>query len=137
MIAAWMKGHVLQVLVRSFPCEMQVLPVLRRTLERWLANNAVDSESRAAAVMATHEAAANAIEHGKCDKIELEGLLESDVIYIEVRADGSWQTPSNDNDERGRGLLLIEALMESVTIAKHSNCTSVQMRRHYGPITEV
>ena len=127
----------MQALVCSFPCEVEALPALRLTLEQWLLVNGIDEEARAAAVLAAHEAAANAIEHGECGQIELEGRLElQEVIYLEVRAGGRWKPMSAENDERGRGLQLIHGLMESVTIDTGPAGTSVRMHRRYRPITD-
>ena len=122
----------METLVRTFPCEVHELPTLRLTLEQWLLINDIDVETRAAAVIAAHEAAANAIEHGQCEELELEGRLEPEhSIYLEVRADGNWKPPSDSDDERGRGLMLIKGLMDSVTIDKYRDRTSVRMRRRY------
>jgi anti-sigma regulatory factor (Ser/Thr protein kinase) len=128
---------VVQELVRSFPCQVEALPVLRLTVEQWLVTNAIDVDTRAAAILAAHEAAANAIEHGQCGEIELEARLEPEhMIYLEVRADGTWKPPSTENDERGRGLQLIHGLMESVAIDTHPERTIIRMRRRYRPITD-
>ena len=87
--------------------------------------------------MAAHEAAANAIEHGQCNEIELEGRLEPEhTIYLELGADGTWKPPNTDNEERGRGLQLIHGLMESVTIDTDPDRTTIRMRRRYRPITD-
>jgi anti-sigma regulatory factor (Ser/Thr protein kinase) len=127
---------VLQALVRTFPCQVEELPVLRFALEQWLLMSGVDAETMSAALLATHEAAANAIEHGECEELELEGRLEpQQMISIEVRDGGSWKTPQAGSDERGRGLQLIHGLMESVTINQGSLGTSVCMRRRYRLIT--
>jgi anti-sigma regulatory factor (Ser/Thr protein kinase) len=127
----------LRELVRSFPCQIEALPVLRLTLEQWLFTNAIDVDTRSAAVLAAHEAAANAIEHGQCNEIELEGRLEPEhTIYLEVRADGTWKPPTTHDDERGRGLQLIHGLMESVTIDTDPDRTTIRMRRRYRPITD-
>ena len=126
----------MQALVRTFPCRAEELPVLRLALEQWLFTNGVDAETMSAAVLATHEAVANAIEHAECDDLELEGRLEpQQMISIEVRDGGSWKLPRDGNDERGRGLQLIHALMESVTITEDSLGTRVRMRRRYRLIT--
>ena len=126
----------MQTLVRTFPCEVHELPTLRLTLEQWLLVNDIDVDARVAAVIAAHEAAANAIEHGHCNEIELEGRLEPEhTIYLEVRADGNWRLPSNSDDGRGRGLTLINGLMDSVSVDTHPDCTSVRMRRRFRPST--
>jgi anti-sigma regulatory factor (Ser/Thr protein kinase) len=119
----------MQDVFRSFPCQVEALPVLRLALEQWLSVGGVDAEAMSAAVLATHEAAANAGEHSECDDLEVDGRLEArQMISIEVRDGGGWKTPQAGNDERGRGLQLIHGLMENVTVNAGSLGTSVRMR---------
>ncbi len=47
----------------ELPATLDVLPGLRRTLQRWLAAQDVSAEEAYDVVFASHEAAANIVEH--------------------------------------------------------------------------
>jgi len=51
-------------------------------------------------------------------------------VTLRVRDHGSWRAPRGQH--RGRGLKLIDALMEDVRIERGEDGTEVFMRRHIG-----
>jgi anti-sigma regulatory factor (Ser/Thr protein kinase) len=61
---------------------------------------------------------------------EVEGTLEGDCVVLRVRDFGSWRAPRGQH--RGRGLKLIDALMEDVRISRREDGTEVMMRRRIG-----
>jgi PAS domain S-box-containing protein len=115
------------------PAEPGSLAQLRRELNRWLAKrNASDKEIFELTVAAC-EAAANAIEHayglGEAD-FDVKVALDDDVVTIIVRDQGRWRAPRGSN--RGRGLQLIESLMDEMQVGRHEEGTEVKMSRRIG-----
>ena len=102
----------------TMPAEPVALAALRRSLRRWLAAcEATDDESNDI-VLACSEALANAIEHayGPGDaEVEMDAAFTGDKVSIVVRDFGRWREPRGEN--RGRGLSLIQAVMDSVSVA--------------------
>jgi len=58
---------------------------------------------------------------------EVEGRLEDSDVVLRVRDYGSWRPPRGSH--RGRGLRLINALMEDVQVDRGEGGTEVRMRR--------
>ncbi len=115
----------------TLPAEPLELGSLRRALRRWLAEcEASDSESYDI-ILACNEACANAIEHayGPGDAlVEINAALSGDEVAITVRDSGRWREARGDN--RGRGLALMETLMDSVNIVTAADTgTQVSMTR--------
>jgi PAS domain S-box-containing protein len=118
-------------LALTLPAEPLELGSLRRALRRWLAEcDASDSESYDI-ILACNEACANAIEHayGPGDAlVEIYAALSGDEVAITVRDSGRWREARGDN--RGRGLGLMETLMDSVNIVTAAGTgTQVSMTR--------
>jgi anti-sigma regulatory factor (Ser/Thr protein kinase) len=82
-------------------------------------------------VLACNEACANAIEHayGPGDAaVHIDAVLSGDEVAITVRDKGRWRASRGNN--RGRGLGLIETLMDSVHIVTDPDTgTEVSMTR--------
>jgi PAS domain S-box-containing protein len=112
------------------PAEPHVLAPLRHTLRRWLREIDASARDSYEILVACGEACANAIQHPYGAR---EGLLEVNLdvidgeVEITVRDAGSWRLPSTTDG--GRGLHLIEALMEGVEVESDSGGTVVRMRR--------
>ena len=76
------------------------------------------------------EAATNAIEHagsGGGQPFEVLGRLEGRQVDITVRDYGAWRPPREG--DQGRGLSLMQALMDSVEVTPTHEGTSVRLRR--------
>ena len=58
------------------------------------------------------------------------GAVEGDLVTLRVRDYGSWRAPRGQH--RGRGLKLIDALMEDVEIERGEDGTEILMRRRIG-----
>jgi anti-sigma regulatory factor (Ser/Thr protein kinase) len=113
--------------LRADPTE---LSRLRRLLMRWLRLTQASAQEIYDITIAAGEACANAIEHAygaKAARFEVEGTLEGDAVCLRVRDFGRWRAPRGEH--RGRGLQLIEALMEDVQIERGERGTEVRMRR--------
>jgi anti-sigma regulatory factor (Ser/Thr protein kinase) len=83
-------------------------------------------------LIAAGEAVANAIEHGHRDRPE--GIISMgatalvDRVHLTVADTGSWKTPQPAADSnRGRGITLMRALMNDVTIDPDAAGTTVQL----------
>ena len=112
--------------------EPTCLVELRRTLERWLSEAGADELERYDVVVACSEAATNAIEHayGPGDaRFEVECDLEPQerLVTIVVRDRGHWR--SARGRDRGRGLQLVEGLMDHVEVVRSDSGTEVRMSR--------
>ena len=104
----------------ELPADPTALQGMRRRLRAWLANRGVDPEEAADVVLAVSEACNNAIEHGYGDngggpvKVSL-AATESGVLRIVVEDHGTWRDDP-PSDERGRGIKLMQQLMDSTDI---------------------
>ena len=113
--------------------EPESLAQVRRGVGRWLrAAGATDTETYEALV-ACGEACANAIAHayppGEASYV-VEGRSHDGEIELRVRDFGSWRAPRAGS--QGRGLTLIEELMDDVEIERGSPGTTVRMRLAIG-----
>lgn len=114
----------------DLPAEPEALSSVRQSLERWLSEAGTSRRDTHAIKVACGEACANAIEHAyrpgdAAFRIEA-SRVNSDVLII-VRDFGGWREPRGT--DRGRGLPLMEALMDSVQVDPSSEGTTVQLRR--------
>jgi anti-sigma regulatory factor (Ser/Thr protein kinase) len=118
----------------TLPADPLTLASLRGEVRRWLTACEANDEERNDIVLACNEAFANAIEHayGPGDgSVEMEAALSEGEISITVRDFGRWREPRGNN--RGRGLSLIEAVMDSLTVVKGDReGTEVRMIRRLG-----
>ena len=121
----------------SFRAEPESLAPMRRALGRWLrAAGASDAETYETLV-AAGEACANAVAHaypaGEASYL-VEARRLDGVIDIQVRDFGSWRPPRAGS--QGRGLGLIEELMDEVEIDRGTAGTTLRMRRALSSATE-
>ena len=118
-------------MVLTLPAEPLELSSLRRALQRWLLECEASEADSYDIVLACNEACANAIEHayGPGDaSVHIDAAFSGHEVAITVRDHGRWREPRGDH--RGRGLGLIETLMDSVHIATHPDTgTEVSMTR--------
>src|SRR4029450_2800840 len=113
----------------SFQASPAELAGLREGLRTWLQEHAVDEEVVRSSVLAASEAASNAIEHGYgCDGkgvVTVMALLEDDGrLEMTVRDEGTWRD-ANGDDNRGRGLPIVDAL----AIERDDGATVLRMSR--------
>jgi anti-sigma regulatory factor (Ser/Thr protein kinase) len=112
----------------------------RQALRRWLAGWDWPRDEADDLVLATSEAVANSTEHAyPADRAKPDILLEATLLYgldgtsravISVSDGGRWQPPAADRGFRGRGLLLMRALTESVQFDTSGTGTKVTMISH-------
>jgi anti-sigma regulatory factor (Ser/Thr protein kinase) len=117
----------LHVVLPARPAE---LAGLRRRLVAWLDARGADEHERGDIVLATHEAAMNAVEHayGPGDaEVIVDGVLRDGVIEIAIRDSGRWR--ASRRDRRGRGEGIMEGAMDEVAIDRGERGSTVRLRR--------
>jgi serine/threonine-protein kinase RsbW len=116
---------------RELGAQPEELAPLRDDLRVWLAGNAVVGHDRDALVFACSEAVTNAIEHAYRDVaaglVWVSARMGADGVLVRVRDHGSWRPPG-ELEDRGRGLLLLDKLMDDVEV-DHGEGTTVTMRK--------
>ena len=122
-----------RLLSHSFTASPPELASLRDRLRTWLDEAGVDPEVVRSTVLAVSEAAANAMEHGyDCDPsgvITVMARLEDDgSLEISVRDEGGWRDHERV-DERGRGLPIIESIVDDLAVEREDGATTVRMTR--------
>jgi anti-sigma regulatory factor (Ser/Thr protein kinase) len=117
-------------LIVTIPTDLKRLSELRSVVSQWLVLEGIAEEPRAAVVLATHEAVVNAVEHSDAGEPALvRGRTTASTVEIEVRDHGRWKQGLNDDEERGRGLLIIAGLMDEVEVISDEGGTTVRMCR--------
>jgi anti-sigma regulatory factor (Ser/Thr protein kinase) len=117
-------------LTLRYPAESIQLVALRRALQRWLTEAGADPDEAYEVIVATSEAATNAIEHayGPTPSVfEVTCQDRDGVVEVSVRDWGVWR--SSRGHGRGRGLTLITGLMDEVEIVCGADGSSVTFRR--------
>jgi serine phosphatase RsbU (regulator of sigma subunit)/anti-sigma regulatory factor (Ser/Thr protein kinase) len=111
--------------------EPGALAELRRRLGAWLAQAGAGEQEAYDMVLASCEAAANAIGHayGPADAtFRVTARAEEGEVTIEVRDFGAWR-PEQRDPLRGRGLVVMGELMEEVSVTSDDEGTNVRLRR--------
>jgi GAF domain-containing protein/anti-sigma regulatory factor (Ser/Thr protein kinase) len=118
-------------LALDLPSEPSALRSLRALLRRWLAQADAAEVDVHAIVMACSEACTNAIEHAGAapdETISFEAVLHDSDVDVVVRDRGHWREGRPPSDQ-GRGLELIDALMDDVQLETTPEGTTVRLRR--------
>lgn len=117
------------------PAEATALPQLRRVLRNWLGQMGANEEEVYDLVLAVSEAAANVSEHayGPVEaQYQFTATVDEGDVQLVVKDFGQWRPPRGSN--RGRGLLLMNALAHDVAIRHTDKGTEVRLgRRLVGP----
>jgi anti-sigma regulatory factor (Ser/Thr protein kinase) len=112
------------------PADPEALPALRRRLGRFLHAAGASEDEVYEITLTVSEAACNAIEHayGPGDaSFEVEATVEDGEVEATVRDSGQWR--ERRDPQRGRGLKIIEGLMDGVEVSVERAGTVVRMRR--------
>ena len=106
---------------------------VRRHLAGWLRRSGASEEDVEIAQIACHEACSNAIEHGYAfgeGSFTIEAHMENGKVVLEVSDSGTWiDRPEGGLPHRGRGIALMEALMDAVQLSHDGAGTRVRMER--------
>jgi PAS domain S-box-containing protein len=104
---------------------------IRHQLAGWLQGAGVGEELVADIVLAVNEAVANSIEHGyqgrKPGKVRVNGDNDGARIHLKITDKGTWKPAAIDPGVRGRGLLLIRAVSDSLDLQTTAKGTTVAM----------
>jgi anti-sigma regulatory factor (Ser/Thr protein kinase) len=115
----------------SLPAEPESLAGLRRRLGRFLAAAGASDLESYEITLTVCEAAGNAIEHayGPGDaSFDVEAALSNGCLVATVRDDGAWRE-AREGSHRGRGIRIMEGLMDEVRVSAESGGTVVRMSR--------
>ena len=111
--------------------DVALLPLLRRVLRRWLEAAGASPREVEEMALACSEACANAIEHAYVPPAGSVGLHATvsgkGTATVTVRDSGRWRAPRGQN--RGRGLVLMKGLMDSVEVARGEEGTTIELSR--------
>jgi PAS domain S-box-containing protein len=114
----------------TLPADPSSLARLRRRLARFLHATGASEAEQYEVMLTICEAAGNAIEHayGPGDAtFDVEVEFAGGELMATVRDSGSWR--ERRGEHRGRGLSIIEKLMDEVKVAAEDDGTVVTMRR--------
>jgi serine/threonine-protein kinase RsbW len=106
--------------------------LLRRRLRLWLRESGADESETFAVLLAVSEAVTNAIQHPQKRRrpwVDVEARLVDDLVTVRVRDYGAWERHTV-RDEGGRGLPLMQAMMDKVEVERGAEGTSVTLERH-------
>src|SRR5204863_4967698 len=102
----------------------------RRALRNWLSEVGVGPQALYDVTLAAGEACTNAIEHAYAPgdaSFDIEAARGAEDVLVIVRDYGQWRPPRGQN--RGRGLKLMESLMDDVNIRREPAGTTIELRR--------
>ena len=113
------------------PADVDTIPPLRRVLGRWLREADATTAEIEEISLACSEACANAIEHAYAPgpaALEVHATIAGgNEAVISVRDYGSWRAARGTH--RGRGMLLMKGLMDSVHVDAGDKGTTVRLAR--------
>lgn len=117
-------------LMTRWPAHADQLGPLRHLLRRWLRHHGADDNETYDITVACLEAAANAVEHAYAPgerTFEVEAIRAGAAIEVTVRDHGQWRSARGTH--RGRGLPMMEVLMDTVDVEHNEVGTVVALRR--------
>jgi anti-sigma regulatory factor (Ser/Thr protein kinase) len=106
------------------------LASLREELRVWLGRQDVPIAHVEEIILACSEATANAMEHAygaREGPVRIRAARDGSEVVVRVSDSGNWRPPREN--ERGRGLGVIDAMMDNVEILKRPEGTEVRMVR--------
>ncbi|HZQ31678.1 MAG TPA: SpoIIE family protein phosphatase [Mycobacterium sp.] len=131
-VAVLLYRHPPASLTLRSPARPASLATIRAHLRRWLPAAAVSTDTAEEVLLAVGEAAANATEHatrGVAHDVELTvtAQLTKRGLALAVTDDGQWHQSSRATADRGHGIALMNALVDSVEITATGQGTTVEM----------
>jgi GAF domain-containing protein/anti-sigma regulatory factor (Ser/Thr protein kinase) len=117
----------------ELPAVPSVLAHVRRLMRRWLRDRGAQNSEVIEITMAVSEACANAVEHAYSPAphvFQVQARTEDGEVAVAVRDTGRWRSPRGRN--RGRGLTIIEAAMDTVNVSSTAEGTEIVMQRKLG-----
>jgi serine/threonine-protein kinase RsbW len=123
--------HGAETFVRRFHADPSSIGPVRHELRDWLNAHELTDDDLDDVLVASGEACANAVRHAYAHEqgeATLEARLREGELTVRVRDHGHWREPS-PSDERGRGILIMRGLMNSVYLHATRRGTTVVMRK--------
>jgi serine/threonine-protein kinase RsbW len=123
---------------RSWPADATQLAVIRHELRRWVAPLGLSGDEIDDLVLAVDEAVANAVRHAyPADlpgDVELTLWTEGEALCIEITDHGSWrmQETVTGDSRGGRGMLLMQHMVETVLVHFDGRGSRVLLRHRFG-----
>jgi GAF domain-containing protein/anti-sigma regulatory factor (Ser/Thr protein kinase) len=120
-------------LLTRWPARAEALAGVRHLLRRWLRHQGATDDEIYDVTVACQEACANAVEHAYApgdEAFEVEAVRLDGAVEISVRDRGQWRRARGTH--RGRGMPMMEALMDSVHVQHTAEGTVVVLRRSLG-----
>jgi anti-sigma regulatory factor (Ser/Thr protein kinase) len=130
MLALHVPAELAERLELTLPAEPGSLATLRRALSDWLKRSGVEELTGYDVMVATGEAAANAIEHAYGPggaSFTFAASMADGVLEVAIGDEGRWRPARGSH--RGRGLGMMEQLMDDVKVDSGEGGTTVTMRR--------
>ena len=127
-------GDRVEFVHRSWAAHPRQLAPIRAETRRWLAPLDLSDDARQDMVLAVNEAASNAVEHAyprasAGDIVEITFWTEETTVCIEIVDHGHWQPPHATPSGTGRGIAIMNQLMQTVLIHYDTRGTRVLLRR--------
>jgi serine/threonine-protein kinase RsbW len=125
-------GDSFSVTVARLPA---ALTLVRWWLRSWLERSGIDPRVAADVTLACSEACANAVEHPvdpSRHALEVQATRTPAGIELAVRDFGTWRPRDGDPTTRGRGLRMMQELMDESEVVCGENETTIVMRRKHG-----
>jgi serine phosphatase RsbU (regulator of sigma subunit)/anti-sigma regulatory factor (Ser/Thr protein kinase) len=119
-----------ELLEVQVPAKAEQLATVRHLIRRWVTANGGADDDCAAFAIAVTEACANSVEHayGPGDaSIQVRAALADGEATVTIRDRGGWREPRGEN--RGRGIPVMRAFMDDVSIEAGDQGTTVELRR--------
>lgn len=129
-----MDGSTVPALCVRLPAEPASLATVRAQLRQWFRSAGIGADTAADLLLAVGEAASNAAEHapdGAEHEVELTvtAAATGDGVRLAVSDDGRWKPPPESPGNRGHGLRVIAALVDTVDVKPTPNGTTVAMTK--------
>lgn len=114
----------------KFAADIDHLAPSRDALRDWLVQAGVQPDQIQYMLTAVGEAVANAIEHAyrgqREGTVSLRATAVADALHVTVTDSGTWKTP-RPGGRRGRGITLMQGLVEDITIRSTEAGTTVHL----------
>jgi anti-sigma regulatory factor (Ser/Thr protein kinase) len=115
----------------TIPADPLHLAPARAALREWLNSAGIDHEQAQDVLVAAGEAVTNSIEHGyrhgDGGTITLQAISEVDQLRLTIIDTGSWKPKQTGYTHRGKGIQIMQALMEDVSILNDTTGTVVHL----------
>jgi anti-anti-sigma factor len=132
VLVAHRRATSLEPLHLDLLAQPAALPAVRRRLGGWLAGIGMGEQERVGVMVAVGEACANAAEHAyrgaEPGPMSVTADVDVDgVLSVTVRDQGTWRPPDRDPGDRGRGLLIMRQLVDTVVLDERPKGTTVTL----------